>query len=286
MLNVLKQGNQGSCAMEVALNVDLHQTFSNSTEMGEQLSEKAKALQLGQSRMDSVTKGLLPCHPADSQSSPYLSVRANMAVDSMFSRKVYQLYLADKYDEDKNPSGIINFAVSENKLCFDLMSKKLTQSATNLTDPSLLQYPDWNGHMFAREEVARFLTHYSKASVPLKTENVILQNGCGSLFSSLAMVLCDPGEAFLIATPFYGTIIKNVHLYGRVKLVYAYLDSQVTGSCTRPFQLTVDKLKKGLQDARSEVNFMLIQFLLDYSSGQDSLASLNYFSKPWLSSAI
>ncbi|KAG8125972.1 hypothetical protein E2320_021087, partial [Naja naja] len=159
MLNVLKQGNQGSCAMEVALNVDLHQTFSNSTEMGEQLSEKAKALQLGQSRMDSVTKGLLPCHPADSQSSPYLSVRANMAVDSMFSRK-----------------GIINFAVSENKLCFDLMSKKLTQSATNLTDPSLLQYPDWNGHMFAREEVARFLTHYSKASVPLKTENVSQPN--------------------------------------------------------------------------------------------------------------
>ncbi|KAG8125973.1 hypothetical protein E2320_021085, partial [Naja naja] len=107
---------------------------------------------------------------------------------------------------------------------------------------------------------------------------VILQNGCGSLFSSLAMVLCDPGEAFLIATPFYGTIIKNVHLYGRVKLVYAYLDSQVTGSCTRPFQLTVDKLKKGLQDARSEVNFMLIQFLLDYSSGQDRYQSKGFNS--------
>ncbi|KAG8125971.1 hypothetical protein E2320_021088, partial [Naja naja] len=59
-------------------------------------------------------------------------------------------------------------------------------------------------------------------------------------------------EAFLIATPFYGEIIKNVYLYGKVKLVYAYLDSQVTGSCTRPFQLTVDKLKKGLQDAQSE----------------------------------
>lgn len=34
-------------------------------------------------------------------------------------------------------------------------------------------------------------------------------------------------EAFLIATPFYGGIIKDVHMYGRVKLVYAYLDSQV-----------------------------------------------------------
>ncbi|XP_026520450.1 probable inactive 1-aminocyclopropane-1-carboxylate synthase-like protein 2 isoform X1 [Notechis scutatus] len=252
MLNVLKQDNQGSCVTGVAPNVDLHQAFSSSTEIGEQLSEEAKDLQLGQTRMNTVTKGLLPCHPADFQSSPYLSVRANMAAASAFSNKVYELYFADKYDEDKNPSGIINFSVSENKLCFDLMSKKLTQSATKLTDPSLLQYPDWNGHMFVREEVARFLTYYSKASVPLKAENIILQNGCGSLFSSLAMVLCDPGEAFLIATPFYGGIIKDVYLYGKVNLVYAYLDSQVTGSCTRPFQLTVDKLRKALQDAQSE----------------------------------
>ncbi|XP_058017688.1 probable inactive 1-aminocyclopropane-1-carboxylate synthase-like protein 2 [Ahaetulla prasina] len=252
MLNVLKTGSQGSCATGVAPNVDLHQTFSNSTEIGERLSEEAKALQLGQTRSDSATKGLHSCYHADFQNSSYLSDRGNMAVASMFSEEVYQLYHADKYDEDKNPSGIINLANSENKLCFDLMSKKLTQSATNLTDPSLLQYPDWKGHMFVREEVARFLTYYSKAPSPLKAENVILQNGCGSLFSTLAMVLCDPGEAFLIATPFYGGIIKNVYLCGRVKLVYAYLDSQVTGSCTRPFQLTVDKLKKALQDAQSE----------------------------------
>ncbi|KAL7992296.1 hypothetical protein Chor_016552 [Crotalus horridus] len=203
MLSVLKQGNQDSSATGVAPNVDLHQTFSSSTEIGEQLSEEAKALQLGQTRLDSSTKGL----HADFQSSPYLSVRGNMAVVSMSSYKAYMLYHADN----------------------------------------------------VLEEVARFLTYYSKAPAPLKAENVILQNGCGSLFSSLAMVLCDPGgnlihkyKAFLIATPFYGGIIKDVYLSGRVKLVYAYLDSQVTGSCTRPFQLTVDKLKKALQDAQSE----------------------------------
>ncbi|KAK9409878.1 putative inactive 1-aminocyclopropane-1-carboxylate synthase-like 2 [Crotalus adamanteus] len=248
MLSVLKQGNQDSSATGVAPNVDLHQTFSSSTEIGEQLSEEAKALQLGQTRLDSSTKGL----HADFQSSPYLSVRGNMAVVSMSSYKAYMLYHADKYDEDKNPSGIINLSTSENKLCFDLVSKKLAQSAVKLTDPSVLEYPNWKGLMFVLEEVARFLTYYSKAPAPLKAENVILQNGCGSLFSSLAMVLCDPGEAFLIATPFYGGIIKDVYLSGRVKLVYAYLDSQVTGSCTRPFQLTVDKLKKALQDAQSE----------------------------------
>ncbi|XP_070616761.1 1-aminocyclopropane-1-carboxylate synthase-like protein 1 isoform X2 [Erythrolamprus reginae] len=252
MLNVLKQGNPGSCATGTAPNVDLHQTFSNSTEIGERLSEEAKALQLGQTRSDRATKAFHSIGQADFQNSPYLSIRGNRAVVSMLPEDGYKLYQADKYDEDKNPSGIINFGISENKLCFDLMSKKLTQSAGNITDPSLLQYSDWKGHMFVREEVARFLTYYCKAPAPLKKENVILHNGCGSLFSSLAVVLCDPGEAFLIATPFYGGIIKDMNLYARVKLVHAYLDSQVTGSCTRPFQLTVDKLKKALQDAQSK----------------------------------
>ncbi|XP_025027874.1 1-aminocyclopropane-1-carboxylate synthase-like protein 1 isoform X2 [Python bivittatus] len=253
MLSILRQGNQGSSVTGVAPNVDLNQAFSNATEIGERMSEEAKALHLGQTRSDRIASVHGSCYRADFQSSPYLSVRGNSAsIVWTSSEEGYEVYHADKYDEDKNPSGIINLGTSENKLCFDLMSKKLTQSSMNLIEPSLLQYPDWKGHLFVREEVARFLTYYSKAAAPLKAENVILLNGCGSLFSALAMVLCDPDEAFLIATPFYGGISRNVSLCGNVKLVYAYLDSQVTGSCTRPFQLTVDKLKKALQDAQSE----------------------------------
>ncbi|NXO00391.1 1A1L1 protein, partial [Rhinopomastus cyanomelas] len=203
------------------------------------------------------------CSPSGLRRSPYLSARGNCA--SLLrgpTEEGYTAYHADKFDEDENPDGIINFGTSENKLCFDLMSKRLTQPDMNVVDPSLLQYPDWKGHMFLREEVARFLTYYCKAPAPLKAENVIVLNGCGSVFSALATVLCDPGEAALIATPFYGGIIHSIFLYGNVKLVYAYLDSKaradggregpVTGTSTRPFQLTVEKLEKALQDARAE----------------------------------
>ncbi|XP_038620400.1 1-aminocyclopropane-1-carboxylate synthase-like protein 1 isoform X2 [Tachyglossus aculeatus] len=189
-------------------------------------------------------------HP---QGSPHLSVRgsiANRFRDS--TEEGYKAYHADKYDEDKNPSGIINFGTSENKLCFDLMSKRLNQSDMYHIDPPLLQYPDWKGHMFLREEVARFLTYYCKAPAPLKSENVIVLNGCGSLFSALATVLCDPGEAILIATPFYGGITQSIYLYGNVRLVYAYLDSKVTGVNSRPFQLTVEKLETALLGAQAE----------------------------------
>ncbi|CAH2325746.1 1-aminocyclopropane-1-carboxylate synthase 1 [Pelobates cultripes] len=190
------------------------------------------------------------CNPFN---SPYLSTRGNIL--SGFrgsSEEGYRAYHEDKYDEDKNPNGIINFGTSENKLCFDLMSKRLTQSDMNVIEPPLLQYPDWKGHNFLREEVARFLTYYCKAPAPLSSENVVVLNGCGSLFSSLAAVLCDNGDSILIATPFYGGITQSIFLYSGVKLVYVHLESKVSGPRTRPFQLTVQKLETTLQAAKDQ----------------------------------
>ncbi|KAM4848914.1 1-aminocyclopropane-1-carboxylate synthase-like protein 1 [Urocitellus parryii] len=164
----------------------------------------------------------------------------------------YRTYHRDEYDEDKNPNGIINLGTSENKLCFDLLSGRLTQSDMLRVEPPLLQYPDWRGHLFLREEVAKFLSYYCKSPAPLKAENVVVLNGCASVFSALATVLCEVGEAFLIPTPYYGAITQHIYLYGNVRLAYVYLDSEVTGQDTRPFQLTVEKLETALQGARSE----------------------------------
>ncbi|XP_007497413.3 1-aminocyclopropane-1-carboxylate synthase-like protein 1 isoform X2 [Monodelphis domestica] len=189
-------------------------------------------------------------HP---QRSPYLSTRGNDINSKRgFSQEGFANYAANKYDEEKNPSGIINLGVSENKLCFDLLSNRLNQCDMHYIEPSLLQYSEWRGHMFLREEIARFLTYYGKAPTRLKPENVTLLNGCGSVISVLATVLCDPGEAFLIPTPFYGGISDDVYYYGNVQLVYAHLDSKITETNTRPFQLTVEKLEMALWKARRE----------------------------------
>uniref|UniRef100_A0A4X2KRS2 1-aminocyclopropane-1-carboxylate synthase homolog (inactive) n=1 Tax=Vombatus ursinus TaxID=29139 RepID=A0A4X2KRS2_VOMUR len=188
-----------------------------------------------------------------SQMSPYLSSRGSIIKcfrDA--AEEGYKAYHLDEYDEDKNPNGIINFGTSENKLCFDLLSSRLNQRDMHHIEPPMLQYPDWKGHMWLRDEVAKFLSYYCKAPVPLKPENVVVVNGCASLFSALATVLCDPGEAFLIPSPYYGAITQHVYLYGNVRLVYAHLDSRVTGMDCRPFQLTVKKLEIALLGAKSE----------------------------------
>lgn len=47
------------------------------------------------------------------------------------------------------------------------------------------------------EEVGSFLTYYCKTPAHLDPENLVVLNGCHSVFSVLTMVLCDSGEAFL-----------------------------------------------------------------------------------------
>ncbi|XP_057603948.1 1-aminocyclopropane-1-carboxylate synthase-like protein 1 isoform X3 [Hippopotamus amphibius kiboko] len=170
---------------------------------------------------------------AFSSDSPHLSSRGSVIKwfwDS--AEEGYRTYHMDEYDEDKNPS--------------------LSQRDMLRVEPSLLQYPDWRGHLFLREEVARFLSFYCRSPAPLKPENVVVLNGCSSLFSALATVLCEAGEAFLIPAPYYGAITQHVYLYGNVRLVCVYLDSEVTGLATRPFQLTVEMLEVALQGAHSE----------------------------------
>ncbi|XP_064169946.1 1-aminocyclopropane-1-carboxylate synthase-like protein 1 isoform X2 [Anguilla rostrata] len=164
----------------------------------------------------------------------------------------FLLYQKDKHHFTSNRNGIVNLGTSENKLCYDLLSKRLMQADMLHMDPALLEYPDRKGHSFLREEVASFLTEYCKAPSPLEPENVVVMSGCSSLFSSIAAVTCDPGDAILVPTPFYGAIREDVALYSGVRLVHSHLDCQPGGGDDRPFLLTVEKLEKSMEQAKAE----------------------------------
>ncbi|XP_039600087.1 1-aminocyclopropane-1-carboxylate synthase-like protein 1 isoform X1 [Polypterus senegalus] len=185
--------------------------------------------------------------------SPYLSNRGNVIRDfTGILREAFLLYHKDKHDEKDNPNGMINLGTSENKLCTDLLSERLSQADMFHIEPHLLQYADWKGRNFLREEVARFLNDYCKAPRPLKADNVVTLNGCTSVFCCLSAVLCDPEDAVLVPTPFYGMIKKHFILYNNVKLVYAHLTSEVSAADENPFHLSAEKLEKALQKATQE----------------------------------
>ncbi|XP_042266536.1 1-aminocyclopropane-1-carboxylate synthase-like protein 1 [Thunnus thynnus] len=196
--------------------------------------------------------------------SVYLSNRGNTIRQHQgILQEGYAQYGADRYHDTDNPNGVINMGTSENKLCYDLLHKRLTQPDMLHIDPSLLQYSDWRGHAFLREEVAKFLTHYCCSPNPLKADNVVVMNGCGSLFSCIAAVICDPKDAILIPTPFYGVITEDLHLYSDVKLFHVPLDCEASDKDSRPFHLTVAKLEEGLKRAKQEGSIIRAVILMN-----------------------
>ncbi|KAJ8252642.1 hypothetical protein COCON_G00219540 [Conger conger] len=230
--------------------------------------------------------------------SVYLSSRGNLMDQAVgILHEGFALYQADKHDFDSNRDGIINLGTSENKLCYDLLSKRLTQADMLHVAPALLEYPDLRGHCFLREEVASFLTEYSKSSSPLKVENVVVMNGCTSLFSCITAVICDPGDAVLIPTPFYGSIKEDVGLYSGVRLVHTHLDCEVanwsgTGG-PRHFLLTTDKLEQAMEQAKAEgVRVRAVIFMNPHNplgeiySGQEMTAFLEFAKRHELHAII
>uniref|UniRef100_A0A3B5MUW7 1-aminocyclopropane-1-carboxylate synthase homolog (Arabidopsis)(non-functional) n=1 Tax=Xiphophorus couchianus TaxID=32473 RepID=A0A3B5MUW7_9TELE len=187
------------------------------------------------------------------QISVYLSSRGNSIRQNQgILQEGFIQYAMDKHHQTDNPDGIVNLGTSENKLCYDLLHKRLTKPDMLHVEPSLLQYADWTGHAFLREEVAKFLSHHCCSPKPLRADNVVVMNGCGSLFSCIAAVICDPKDAILIPTPFYGVITEDVHLYSDVKLFHVPLDCEADGKESRHFHLTVEKLEAGLKKAKRE----------------------------------
>ncbi|KAK9516887.1 hypothetical protein VZT92_024795 [Zoarces viviparus] len=185
--------------------------------------------------------------------SVYLSKRGNSIRQNQgILQQSYAQYAMDKHHDTENPDGIINMATSENKLSYDLLHKRLTKPDMLYIGPSLLQYADWRGHAFLREGVAKFMTHYCCSPNPLKADSVVVMNGCCSIFSCIAAVICDPEDAILIPTPFYGAITEDLRLYSDVKLFHVPLDCEADGKGSRPFHLTVGKLEEGLKRAKQE----------------------------------
>ncbi|XP_015709027.2 1-aminocyclopropane-1-carboxylate synthase-like protein 1 [Coturnix japonica] len=164
----------------------------------------------------------------------------------------FNLHVADPFDQQRNPEGIVNLGTSENRLCFDLIEDRLTRPDMDCLEPDLFQYPDTQGVRSFREEIATFLTDYGRAAKELRPEHITVMNGCCAVFAALSTVLCDPGDGYLIPAPHYGGINSKMWLYGGLQPVHVPLSSEVTSKESHPFQLTAEKLEAALQRAKKQ----------------------------------
>ncbi|XP_033107085.1 1-aminocyclopropane-1-carboxylate synthase-like protein 1 isoform X1 [Anneissia japonica] len=156
------------------------------------------------------------------------------------------------YNKHTNPMGIINLGTAENKLMFDVLSKKFSEPELNVWKEEMLMYCDFASIYELRESIAEFLTAKSNAVTPLDPNKMVVMNGCGSVIETIAFAICDAGDAFMTPSPYYGGIMQDSILRAKVNIHPVHLHSEIKENETKPYQLTVEKLEKSLEEAKAK----------------------------------
>ncbi|XP_077994973.1 1-aminocyclopropane-1-carboxylate synthase-like protein 1 [Glandiceps talaboti] len=171
----------------------------------------------------------------------------------------------NKYHKEKNPQGIINLGTAENIISHDLVAEKLSQldNPFKVSSNELLRYQPYTGMPELKTSMTSFLNKHSNVYQPLDPANLVILNGCGPCIAALAQVLCNAKDAWLISTPYYASVQKDVQRLADVQLVHADLTSQSADGNGEPFQLTVSVLEEALLRAQKQDINVRVLFLMN-----------------------
>eukprot|EP00794_Sanderia_malayensis_P004768 gene4768-5395_t len=176
-------------------------------------------------------------------------------------------YLSNPYDCEKSPDGIINMGTSENKLCMEILHKKIAKVDLADFPADRHHYCDMRGTPEFRKSLALFIDRYMKTKKPTNMDQLFVFNGCGSVlemlghinninifFSIVAFAICDDGEGILVPAPYYGAF--KTDLMCRMGCIAYSVELSSTPNAeygeTTPFELSVPRLELALQQATAD----------------------------------
>ncbi|KAJ0974592.1 hypothetical protein J5N97_016557 [Dioscorea zingiberensis] len=159
----------------------------------------------------------------------------------------------DAYHAVSNPRGVIQLGLAENQLTLDLVrdwiESNLKESLLGdlqgeLSIRGLATYHPFHGLMELKIAVAGFMHQVMQGSVSFNPSQIILASGATPVIENLSFCLGDPGNAFLIPSPYYPGFDRDIKLRTGIELI------PVPCRSTDGFSLSIAALERAYTQAK------------------------------------
>ncbi|KAI1260747.1 1-aminocyclopropane-1-carboxylate synthase C [Xylariaceae sp. FL1019] len=127
--------------------------------------------------------------------------------------------LSNQWNPDSNAGGCVCLGVAENTLMHAELEEFISQKVTTITSHTLTYGDGFNGSIGLREAIAALMTRYFLPFSPVLRDHVSVTSGVGPAIEACSFLLCDPGDAVLLARPYYGSIPGEIYHRARVQTI-------------------------------------------------------------------
>nr|UOI39551.1 1-aminocyclopropane-1-carboxylate synthase [Betula platyphylla]UVJ47666.1 1-aminocyclopropane-1-carboxylate synthase [Betula platyphylla] len=153
----------------------------------------------------------------------------------------WKAFESNPFHPTKNPQGVIQMGLAENQLCFDLVQEWILKNPqASICTPEgvydfseIAVFQDYHGLPEFRNAVAKFMAKVRGNRVRFDPDRIVMSGGATGAHETIAFCLADPGEAFLVPTPYYPGFDRDLRWRTGVQLLPVICESSNNFKVTR-----------------------------------------------------
>ncbi|CAK7348821.1 unnamed protein product [Dovyalis caffra] len=166
----------------------------------------------------------------------------------------WKAYDSNPFHPTDNPDGVIQMGLAENPLSFDLIIDWIKKHPTaSICTPEganmfkdIANFQDYHGLREFRRAIAKFMERVGGGRVTFDPDRIVMSGGATGANETITFCLADPGDAFLVPSPYYPAFDRDLGWRTGVRII------PVDCHSSNNFQITKAALEAAYDKAQQD----------------------------------